>query len=318
VAQRFDVFKAGTERVTFAASVSVDPSDPMVFRGMASAFGKPVDVFPPTTIERGAFTKTLRERGSKVVMLWSHDPSRPIGKPISLTETVDGLEVVFRLSDTRDAREVATLIRDGVVTGLSIGFDPISWRMTPPATPGEFATRILTEVRLMEVSVCAFPAQDAARLALSAVASLPNEAFEGRVLSNRNRRLMEDALAALQTILNAAAPEESEPPAPEPPDSDPVETHVAPPEVAPEPPAPQDAAPASDVAAGAQNAGATDVAPTDAQETPAGATEGATGNTGNERAALVESRLKEMYLAFGSFPLGAAPDSAHLPGTARN
>lgn len=121
------------------------------FRGMASVFGKVVDAFMPTIMQRGAFTKTLQERSRDIPILWQHDMSEPIGKPISLVETDRGLILQAEISRTSRGRDVLQLLRDGVVRALSIGFEPVVYDMdnTDPEKP----VRFIREARLVEVSV---------------------------------------------------------------------------------------------------------------------------------------------------------------------
>jgi HK97 family phage prohead protease len=70
-------------------------------------------------IVKGAFTKTIGERGSKIRLLYQHRD--PIGKPIELKEDDRGLFVRAKISDTALGRDVLTLIRDGALDSMSIG-----------------------------------------------------------------------------------------------------------------------------------------------------------------------------------------------------
>src|SRR5574341_1090038 len=99
-----------------------------VIRGVAMVFGYPVDVYPPTIIERGAFTKTLAEQGDRVRFCWMHDMHDPIGKP-ELRETETGLEFAVRFDPVPNGIRAETQIRTGTLTDVSIGFDPIKWEM---------------------------------------------------------------------------------------------------------------------------------------------------------------------------------------------
>ena len=67
-----------------------------MFEGYASIYGEP-DSFGDT-IRPGAFAKTLKNRkATPVAMLWSHDPSRPIGVWTAMAEDARGLKVKGRL-----------------------------------------------------------------------------------------------------------------------------------------------------------------------------------------------------------------------------
>ena len=148
------------------------------FAGYASVFGSEVDTWPRTVVDPGAFTKTLAEGAGRVKVLWQHDPWCPIGKPIEMREDNKGLYVVGKISDTQAGRDALTLLRDGVVEEMSIGFDPIRWEMVqdpeaPPAMQGSLDAQVrhLKEVRLWEFSLVTFAADPMAQV--YAVHSLP-------------------------------------------------------------------------------------------------------------------------------------------------
>ena len=141
------------------------------FSGYASVFGSEVDTWPRTIVDKGAFTKTLAESQSRVKLLWQHDPWCPIGKPSEMREDDKGLYIVGKISETQAGKDALTLVRDGVVEEMSIGFDPIRWEMVPdPAmTPAQQQMidgqiRHLKEVRLWEVSLVTFAADPMAQV----------------------------------------------------------------------------------------------------------------------------------------------------------
>ncbi|MFA4974586.1 MAG: HK97 family phage prohead protease, partial [bacterium] len=91
-----------------------------VFEGYASVFGN-VDA-GGDVVERGAFAKTLKERGSKVRVCHQHDWKDVIGKPLELREDDRGLYVKAQLVlDVQRAREDYALMKAGALTDLSIG-----------------------------------------------------------------------------------------------------------------------------------------------------------------------------------------------------
>lgn len=81
----------------------------------------------------------------------------PIGKVVSVRDTDAGVEVTARISSTPKGNEVYTLLQDGVLNRMSVGFVPKSHRME-----GDVFVR--QEVELKEVSVVAFPAYDGATI----------------------------------------------------------------------------------------------------------------------------------------------------------
>lgn len=100
-------------------------------------------------IERGAFTKTLQENGHRIKICWQHDTKEPIGKPIELREDSTGLFVKGKVSQTTRGRDALILMRDGVVTEFSIGYDSVKYKFNGPV-------RHLKEVKLWEISPVTF------------------------------------------------------------------------------------------------------------------------------------------------------------------
>lgn len=96
-----------------------------------------------------------------VLILWRHD--EPIGVVTDSRDTSTGWEVDAALSDTPRGQEVATLLRDGVVTKLSIRFIPQEWTTTTDPDTGE-ETTTYTRAVVNEVSVVPFPAYTNARI----------------------------------------------------------------------------------------------------------------------------------------------------------
>lgn len=70
----------------------------------------------------GAFVDSLADFLRDGVICWQHDWSTPIGKPLEAREDAYGLFSKARISKTRAGEDCMTLIRDGVVNKLSIGY----------------------------------------------------------------------------------------------------------------------------------------------------------------------------------------------------
>jgi hypothetical protein len=113
---------------------------------------------------KGAFAKTIVDRRRPLQLLVSHDRrGLPIGQATELAEADDGLHATFHLENTSFADDVLSLVKSGALSGLSIGFEPITHRVTPgpqrqPASARDLHER--TEVKLHEVSICNFPAYE--------------------------------------------------------------------------------------------------------------------------------------------------------------
>jgi uncharacterized protein len=108
-------------------------------------------------VEKGAFTKTIKERES-VPLLWQHWPDEPIGKLVDLSEDEKGLKVrgLINLAVKR-GREAHALLKQGALTGMSIGYDAVK-----ASDDKEAKTRRLQEIKLWEGSVVTFPMNQAA------------------------------------------------------------------------------------------------------------------------------------------------------------
>ena len=129
-----------------------------VIEGYASLFG--MADLGRDVVERGAFRDSLARRGpSGVRMLWQHDPGEPVGTWLSIREDARGLLVRGRLNlAVRRAREIAALIGEGALDGLSIGFRVVE------AAKGAGGIRRLLKLDLWEISVVTFPMLPGARL----------------------------------------------------------------------------------------------------------------------------------------------------------
>jgi HK97 family phage prohead protease len=152
----------------------IQAGDGMTFTGVAVPFGavvtirgegKPYD----ETFRRGAFAKTLMGRNKPVQLREMHQHQMmPLGAAEQLDETDEGLLGTWRLSDTERGREAATLVHDRVLTGLSIGFEPIHRNLTEGGKrPSGRDLVERTEVRLYEVSLVNDPAYESAGVTAS-------------------------------------------------------------------------------------------------------------------------------------------------------
>jgi len=122
------------------------------FEGYASLFGVPDsggDIVAP-----GAFANSLKANGvARIRMLYQHFAHEPIGVWGEMREDSRGLYVRGRLvTDIERGRDVAALLREGALNGLSIGFR--TRRARRDAATG---LRTLMDIELWEVSVVTFP-----------------------------------------------------------------------------------------------------------------------------------------------------------------
>lgn len=194
------------------------------FSGHAATF-RTVDSYG-TAFAPGAFRKTLRERGATIPVLYQHNPDWQIGVPDGLREDERGLATDVRLFEdggtTVGTGSVALAqLRQGARFGMSFGFNTIADRaaktsdgldlsQTPDLQPAD--VRVITEVRLWEVSLVTFPANEQAQLtavrAVEEAATLAGliEAIRAGLLTDEQTALMGELLAAWR-MQEAAGPD---------------------------------------------------------------------------------------------------------------
>src|SRR5690606_18777435 len=99
-------------------------------------------------IEKGAYAKTIRERGpqgsDRIQFLYQHETKMLIGRPLEMVEDDHGLLVTAKVSKTVLGRDVLTLYEDGVLREHSVGIDVLLRR--------DAARERIAEVRLWEGS----------------------------------------------------------------------------------------------------------------------------------------------------------------------
>lgn len=129
------------------------------FQGYASLFGVPD--LAGEIVTRGAFRTSLRRRGPRgIKLLFQHEASEPIGVWEDLREDELGLFVRGRiLTALSRGRDVAHLICEGAIDGLSIGFRAEKDRRDPRT-----GFRRLDQIDLWEISVVTFPLLPGARI----------------------------------------------------------------------------------------------------------------------------------------------------------
>lgn len=128
----------------------------------------------------GAFSKTMQERGSKIVHLWQHDMAAPpIAKITNLRELTraelpsellrdfpeasGGAEVTREYLDTPRGNEILATIKAGVPLQMSFAFDALKYDFAelPGAKHDWEQQRNVREVRLWETSDVLWGANEA-------------------------------------------------------------------------------------------------------------------------------------------------------------
>jgi HK97 family phage prohead protease len=140
---------------------AADGAAGLAIAGHASLFG--VADLSRDVVEPGAFGRALAARGAgRIRMLFQHDPAEPVGVWTAMREDAQGLWVEGRLTaGPGKAGELAALIADGALDGLSIGFRTVKARSDPRTR-----LRHILEADLWEVSIVTFPMLPGARLSL--------------------------------------------------------------------------------------------------------------------------------------------------------
>ena len=127
-----------------------------LFSAYASIFDN-VD-YENDTVIKGAFTKSIAEKTP--VMLWNHNTAEPIGIWTTVKEDDKGLYVEGKLliNEIARAKEVYSLLKEGAVSGLSIGYSVNDY------TYDDKGIRQLKDVTLHEISLVSIPCNDEARI----------------------------------------------------------------------------------------------------------------------------------------------------------
>lgn len=123
--------------------------------GVGVPYGEVVEhFFGRETFDPGSITEADTAR-----VLWQH--REPIGRVIETRDGPESFDLTARISQTPRGDEALTLVRDEVVTGWSIGFEPIEYRVEVDADGTE--TVHWTKVRAREFSLVTFPAYESAQ-----------------------------------------------------------------------------------------------------------------------------------------------------------
>lgn len=151
--------------------------------GHAASFGnvdRVMDVIRP-----GAFKKTMKSNPG-VKVFYNH--AFPIGLPTLMQEDAKGLYTEAKISETVRGDEVLQLVKDGVITDMSIGYEAIDY-----ATDAKSGIRMLKEIKLYEFGPVDFGANEQA--VITGVKSLAD--------SIRDKRLDPAGLAVMRRELKS-------------------------------------------------------------------------------------------------------------------
>lgn len=116
--------------------------------------------------QRNCFKRSIQERATAIPLLVGHKhDALPIGRATEWSDRDDALYGVWDVSDTTEARDAWTLIRDGALTGLSVGFSTLpkqdAWF---DAEPPDFPRVVRRNCVLREVSAVSVPALEGSEI----------------------------------------------------------------------------------------------------------------------------------------------------------
>lgn len=149
--------KSGLDRIDVAfeiKSLHDDDEDDkfFIFEGLASTFGN-LDLVDDIVMP-GAFKESIAKQFP--VVLWQHNSHEPIGMPVELRETIEGLFIKARLpkEDVFVSGRVIPQLRIGSIKTMSIGFIVLKeeFDLEDPRI------RKLIKIDLKEISLVTFPA----------------------------------------------------------------------------------------------------------------------------------------------------------------
>lgn len=129
-------------------------TDSREFVGIAVPWDTEIELWPGV---REKFTRGSIEPREGVKLFWRHGDV--IGLVVEHTDTPEGWQIRGRISRTPLGDEAYTLLRDGVIDRLSIGFEPVEWDYDQHR---ELTTH--TRARVHEVSLVPIPAYEDARI----------------------------------------------------------------------------------------------------------------------------------------------------------
>lgn len=155
----------------FNANIKAVDGDSGTFEGYGSVFG--VEDSYNEIVDKGAFAESIAKR--MPALLWQHRSGEPIGVYTEVSEDAHGLKVKGQLNlDVQQGREAYSLLKQGALNGLSIGF-----MVLEDYYDQEKRIRHLKKLSLWEVSLVTFPAN--AEAMVSGVKGVANTIrdFEG-------------------------------------------------------------------------------------------------------------------------------------------
>lgn len=203
------------DRKQAPAEFKVTP-DGRTVEGYASTYDLDAvgDIVVPGAYKRTLDRASQSKDGLKRIKLM-RDHEHPIGAAVEAYEDSKGLYTKSHISDTQLGNETLTLLRDGVLDRMSIGYEPVAKEYGKHEGKD---VRYLKEIKLYEWSIVTFPANEAATV--TGVKQL--EALDRAFADFKAQRISAQQLADLLTKSAITEPAPLDAPADTPPalDSD--------------------------------------------------------------------------------------------------
>lgn len=143
-------------------------TDKREITGLAVPYSQLTDI---GTHYREQFAPGSVELAENAKLFWQH--SEAIGKIVAHRETAAGFEITARISQTPRGDEAYTLLRDGVIDQMSVGFNAVEH--TEATDENDRLTITRTKVMVHETSLVPFPAYAGAKVHQVRQADTPKE-----------------------------------------------------------------------------------------------------------------------------------------------
>jgi HK97 family phage prohead protease len=139
-------------------------NDELFVEGWAVKYGVTDETMWKDKLLYGCCTKTLKENGKNIKLLFEHNRERVIGKIVNFEDSFEGLYIKAKISEAEP--ELKIKIREGLYDSMSIGFVEI--KSTPIMDDkGAFTENQISEIALKEISVVSFPAFKKAKFGIT-------------------------------------------------------------------------------------------------------------------------------------------------------
>ena len=178
-----------------------EDGDGRTLEGMIVPWDRPTPVNKPTpgleSYARGALDKSLGESKRPIPLLLHHNENEPAGVLTSHENREDGHYATFRVLSTRAGDDALELVREGLVTGLSIGGWGVPARTAERKLVNGRRHIMRSEMRLDHVGLVRVPAFEDARVLALRSADLAE--FDP-VAAAKARKRIRQRMRQLQTL----------------------------------------------------------------------------------------------------------------------